>query len=129
MKKVLVSAIALTSLVGCGAYYDYYKGDVKYTQDGPDCIYYVGEHVRNYSRYVGGLDSGKKIVYRNTRCEDLYAIDNFGQEPRHDRQILTPAARVVPCDSCGVEQVSCDSCSCGKSQPVLKRRYIIMPAM
>ncbi len=129
MKKVLVSAIALTALAGCGAYYDYYKGDVRYTQDGQDCIYYVGEHGRNYSHYVGGLDSGKKIVYRNTRCEDLYAIDNFGQELRHDRQILTPAARVVPCDSCAaqVEKVSCTSCA--KAQPVLKRRYIIVPAM
>ena len=104
MKKVLVSVIALTSLAGCGAYYDYYKGGVRYTQDGPDCI------------------------YRNTRCEDLYAIDNFGQEPRHDRQILAPAAQVTPCDSCArVEKVSCNSCA--QAQPVLKRRYIIVPAM
>ena len=128
MKKVLVSVIALTSLAGCGAYYDYYKGGVRYTQDGPDCIYYAGEHGRNYSYYVGGLDTGKKIVYRNTRCEDLYAIDNFGQESRHDRQILAPAAQVTPCDSCArVEKVSCNSCA--QAQPVLKRRYIIVPAM
>ena len=129
MKKVLVSVIALTSLAGCGAYYDYYKGGVRYTQDGQDCIYYAGEYGRNFSRYVGGIDNAKKIVYRNTRCEDLYAIDNFGQAPRHDRQILVPAAQEVPCNSCDakVEQVSCSSCNA--AQPVLKRRYIIVPAM
>ena len=128
MKKVLVSVIALTSLAGCGAYYDYYKGGVRYTQDGQDCIYYAGEYGRNFSRYVGGLDNAKKIVYRNTRCEDLYAMDMFGQAPRQDRQILVPAAQEVPCNACSqVEKVSCNSCE--KSQPVLKRRYIIVPAM
>ena len=129
MKKVLVSVIALTSLAGCGAYYDYYKGGVRYTQDGQDCIYYAGEYGRNFSRYVSGIDNGKKIVYRNTRCEDLYGIDKFGQAPRHDRQILVPAAQEVPCNSCDakVEQVSCSSCNA--AQPVLKRRYIIVPAM
>lgn len=125
MKKVLVSVIALTSLVGCGAYYDYYKGGVRYTQDGQDCIYYAGEYGRNFSRYVGGLDTGKKIVYRNTRCEDLYAMDNFGQAPRHDRQILVPAAEKVSCDACSVKKSSCDTCA----KPVLTRRYVIVPAM
>lgn len=127
MKKILMSVIALTSLAGCGAYYDYYKGGVRYTQDGDDCIYYAGEYGRNFSRNIRGIDNGKKIVYRNTRCEDLYAMDNFGQAPRQDRQILVPAAQVT-CNACTqVEKVSCDSCS--KTQPVLKRRYIIVPAM
>ena len=125
MKKVLVSVIALTTLAGCGAYYDYYKGGVRYTQDGQDCIYYAGEYGRNFSRYVGGLDADKKIVYRNTRCEDLYAMDNFGQEPRHDRQILAPAAEKVSCNACAAKVETCDACA----QPVLRRRYIIMPAM
>ena len=128
MKKILMSVIALTSLVGCGAYYDYYKGGVRYTQDGDDCIYYAGEYGRNFSRNIRGIDNGKKIVFRNIRCEDLYAMDNFGQAPRQDRQILVPAAQVTPCNACTqVEKVSCDSCS--KTQPVLKRRYIIVPAM
>ena len=102
--------------------------------DSPDKI----EQLPNYQRYEyekdfdhfvdTGNDDGKKIVYRNTRCEDLYAIDNFGQAPRNDRQILVPAAQEVPCNACTqVEKVSCDSCS--KAQPVLKRRYIIVPAM
>ncbi len=126
MKKILVSAIALTALAGCGGYYDYYKGGVRYTQDGQDCIYYAGEQGRNFSRYVGGLDNGKKIVYRNTRCEDLYARDMFGQEPRHDRQILVPAAQEVSCNACEnkIEKVSYGCQTCAK--PVLTRRYIIM---
>ena len=130
MKKMLVSAVALASLAGCGGYYfDYYKGGVRYTQDGQDCIYYSGEYGRNFSRYVDGLDNSKKIVYRNTRCEDLYARDTFGQAPRQERQILAPAAQEVPCDTCAVKvekvNLGCNTCS----QPVLKRKYVIVSAM
>ena len=68
----------------------------------------------------------KKIVYRNTRCEDLYARDTFGQERRQERKILVPAAQEVSCNLCGanVEKVSCGCKTCG--QAVLKRRYVIM---
>ena len=131
MKKVLVSAIALTALTGCSAYYDYYKGGVRYTQDGQDCIYYAGEYGRNFSQYVSGIDNGKKIVYRNTRCEDLYARDTFGLPQRNERQVLAPAAQEVSCTqcgACGAETVSCGCDSCG-AQLVLKRRYVIVPAM
>lgn len=121
MKKILVSVIALTSLVGCGAYYDYYKGGVRYTQDGRDCVYYVGERGRDFSDAVDGVDSRKKIVYRNTRCEDLYARDTFGTAPREPRQVLAPAAEKAQCKSCNAK---CDKCT----QPMLVRRYIISPA-
>lgn len=125
MKKMLVSAIALSALAGCGGYYDYYKGGVRYTQSGQDCIYYAGERGRNLSSYVDGLDNSKKIVYRNTSCEDLYARDMFGQKPRNDRQILISAPQDVPCGGeTKVEKVSCGYKTCG--QAVLKRRYVIM---
>lgn len=131
MKKVLVSVIALTGLAGCGAYYDYYKGGVRYTQDGQDCIYYAGEYGRNFSQYVSGIDNGKKIVYRNTRCEDLYARDTFGLPQRNERQVLAPAAQEVSaCNSCNAPAEVVSTCnSCAKAQPVLKRRYVIVPAM
>ena len=90
MKKVL-SLAALVALAACGTYYDYYKGGVRYTQDGDDCIYYSGEFARHYSYDVSAADLDKKIVYRNTRCADLYARDTMGQEPRHERRVLTPA--------------------------------------
>ncbi len=122
MKKVLFSMLVLTALVGCGGYYDYYKGGVRYTQDGQDCIYYAGEQGRNFSSYVDGMNESKKIVYRNTRCEDLYARDTFGQEVQQKRQILVPAAQEVK-----VEKASCGCNSCVK--PVLKRRYVIVSAM
>lgn len=140
MKKVLVSVFALTALAGCASYYDYYKGGIRYTQDGEDCVYYAGEYGRNFSSDIAGLDNGKKIVYRNTRCADLYARDNFGAEPRHDRQALVPAAREVSCTTCNAQPVQvvapvqvaapvveygCKTCN----QPVLKRRYVIVPAM
>ena len=136
MKKVLVSAIALSTLAGC-TYYDYYKGGVRYTQDGTDCIYYSGEYGQNFSADIRGLDNGKKIVYRNTRCEDLYARDMMGQAPRQDRQILAPAAAPVyaapvatPCNTCAAAQpvqvvAPCHACN----QPISTRKYVIVSAM
>lgn len=121
MKKALITIFALAGLSGC-VYYDYYKGGVRYTQDGEDCIYYAGEAGNNFSGEISDLNNSKKIVYRNTRCADLYARDNFGQAPRHDRQILVPAAK--PCNAC-CGQVQ----PCAKQTTVVKRRYVIVPAM
>ncbi len=118
MKKMFVSVLALTALAGCGGYYDYYKGGVRYTQDGEDCIYYAGEYGRNYSRDISGMDANKKVVYRNTRCADLFNRDNEGLIPQPARKVLTQAADVAP--TC-----PCQACN----QPVLKRRYIIVPAI
>ena len=94
MKKFLLSLIAMVALSGC-TYYDYYKGDVRYTQDGDDCIYYADEYARNYSNDINGLDDNKKIVYRNTRCADLFKADHAGKTERNDRMILAPAETKV----------------------------------
>ena len=61
MKKFL-ALIALVAVAGCASYYDYYKGGVRYTQDGEDCIYYSGEFARHYSNKVNAADLDKKIV-------------------------------------------------------------------
>lgn len=125
MKKVFVSAITLATLVGCGGSYDYYEGGVRYTQDGQDCVYYAGEHGSNFSRYVDGLDNDKKIVYRNTRCEDLYARDMFGQDIHQEHKILVPTTQ----ESCNYKLEN-PSCGCkNSSQAVLKRRYVIVSGM
>ncbi len=116
MKKMLVSVFALATLTACSGYFDYYKGGVRYTQDGEDCIYYADEVGRKFSSDVAGMDSSKKIVYRNTRCADLYARDNLGQDVRQERQILVPAAREITVQS------SCGCNSCG----VPSRRYVIV---
>ncbi len=118
MKKVLVSVFALAALAGCSGYYDYYKGGVRYTQDGEDCIYYAGEYGHNYSRDIHGLDANKKVVYRNTRCADLFERDNAGVIPQPGRKVLTAGAQVAPAATC-----PCQTCN----QPVLKRRYYIVP--
>lgn len=123
MKKVLASFIALATLTGCAGYYDYYKGGVRYTQDGEDCVYYAGEFGRNFSDEIRGMDANKKIVYRNTRCADLYARDNSINAPRHDRQVLTPAPQMTQCSSCN----TCKTCA---SRPqVVRRKYVIVSAM
>ena len=113
MKKILALA-TLIAVAGCSSYYDYYKGGVRYTQDGEDCIYYSDEAARHYSRDVDAADLGKKIVYRNTRCSDLYARDTMGQEPRRERRVLTPAATTSAND---VEYVS---------EPVSAPRQIVV---
>ncbi len=117
MKKFFVAAIALFTLAACGEYYDYYQGGVKYTQDGADCIYYAGEQGRRFSSEIRELDSDNRIVYRNTRCEDLYNRDNFGALPRGERLVLDPAARNVK--TCG-----CKSCN-AKPVPVRRKYYVV----
>lgn len=93
MKKVLFALFGLVVLTGCSTYYDYYKGGVRYTQDGDDCIFYSAERGRHYSDDIRSLDTDKKIVYRNTKCSELYLRDNFGQAQRIERQVLTPVVR------------------------------------
>ncbi|MBQ7185663.1 MAG: hypothetical protein IJR92_02555 [Alphaproteobacteria bacterium] len=122
MKKLLACAVVLAGLSGC-TYYDYYKGGVRYTQDGADCVYYSGEYARHYSYDINGMDGNKRIVYRNTRCEDLFARDNGGRAPRPERQILAPAYQEAPVveQSCpyAAKQVAEKPCGCGAA-PVVK---------
>lgn len=101
MKKILFSVVGLAILSGC-TYYDYYKGGVRYTQDGEDCVFYSAERGRHFSNEIRSLDADKKVVYRNTMCRDLYNADNMGQPSRHDRKIIVPAAK----KACG-----CNKCS------------------
>ncbi|MBO4625903.1 MAG: hypothetical protein J5679_01335 [Alphaproteobacteria bacterium] len=115
MKKALFSVIALAALAGCA--YDYYRGGVRYVQDGEDCVFYYGEYGAHYASDVRELDTDKRIVYRNTRCSELFARDNGGIAPRPQRAVLTRAAAAAP--SCG-----CEKCA-AKSTP----RYVIVPAM
>lgn len=117
MKKVLVSVFALAALAGCASYYDYYNGGVKYTQDGEDCIYYAAEVGNRYSDVARSVEGSKKVVYRNTRCEDLFMHDNGGFLPHPSRQVVAPAAK---CPACG-----CNSCA----RPTVRRKYVIVPAM
>ncbi len=92
MKKTLFALLGVLVLAGCSSYYDYYKGGVRYTQDGDDCVFYSAERGRRYSEDIRSLNTDKKIVYRNTQCHDLYLRDNFGTAQRTERQVLAPVA-------------------------------------
>ena len=99
MKKKFLSVLVLVGLAGCSSSYDYYNGDVRYTQDGDDCVFYSMERGRHYSEDIRTLDLDKKIVYRNTRCADLYARDNGAQNVRVERAVIAPVTNKV-CDKC-----------------------------
>ncbi len=113
MKKVLVSVIVLAALAGCAR--DYYRGGVRYVQDGDDCIFYAGEYGSHYTNDIRSLNTDKRVVYRDTSCADLFARDNGGIAPRPTRAVLTRAS-VTP-SSCG-----CNGCA--KTQ-----RVVVVPAM
>lgn len=119
MKKVILSVLGLTLLAACSGY-DYYKTDVRYRQEGNDCVYYYGEKGNKFNEEIRSLKDAKKIVYRNTRCQDLYMDDTFGAQ-RNDRKAIVPVysePKVV--SKCGCTR-------CGRKQ-TLKNRYIIVPA-
>ena len=102
MKKLLMSVVAISAVAGCSSY-DYYKGDVRYVQDGDDCVYYSNEYARNYSDRIRGIDGSDRIVYKNTKCSDLFGRDNAGRTPRNNRVVVAPAAteQVSVCTKCG----------------------------
>lgn len=135
MKKVLISVMSVAALAACSSY-DYYKGDVKYTQDGFDCVYSAAQHGRHFTNDIERLDDKNSIVYRNTRCSDLMKQDMFVEknkpvEPKSEpkiEQIPQPrpehAIIVVPV----IKEVGpkCGCKKCSDNQLVLKRRYIIV---
>ena len=120
MKKVILSLLGLTVMAACSGY-DYYKTDVRYRQSGDDCIYYYSEKGKQFSDEIRNLKDAKQVVYKNTKCEDLYLNDSYGYNQRNDRKAIIPAyveENVTP--TCGCK-------TCGKKQ-VLKNRYVIVPA-
>jgi hypothetical protein len=121
MKKILISIFGLVALAGCSTSYDYYKGGVKYTQDGDDCVYRAGERGREFSDEVRNMDKDQKVVYRNTSCADLFKKDNAGRY-RQERQALRPAAAGAG-KSCACKR------GCAQGAPVIRRRYVIVSDM
>lgn len=103
MNKVIVSILGLIVLSGCA--YDYYRGDVKYTQDGKDCIYTSAERGHRFSRDIKKMRSDEYIVYRNTKCRDLYKQD---MAPA----VETPKPKFEKCNV--------------KTVPVVTRRYYVI---
>lgn len=91
MKKILSFLIVGGVLVGCSSY-NYYKGNVRYVQDGDNCIYYTSERAKHYSDAVERFNDDNRIIYSNTRCEDLFARDNAGRTERNGRRVLVPAS-------------------------------------
>ena len=120
MNKIVLSMVSLALVAGCSGY-DYYKTDLRYRQKGEDCVYYYTEDGKKFDEEIRSLKDAKQIVYRNTKCSDLYESDVFNTE-RNDRKAIVPAY---------TEQKSVASkCGCSKcagKKKVLKNRYIIVP--
>ncbi len=92
MKKIITCLFLTGTLVGC-THYDYYQGGVRYTQDGIDCVYREGEDGTRFNNDVESFDSGKKIVYRETLCKDLYAKDAANKKI-DERKVLAAPVRL-----------------------------------
>ena len=114
MKKTLFVLFGLVVLAGCSSY-DYYKGDVRYVQDGEDCIFMSTEAGRRYSSDIRELNADKEIVYRNTMCRDLYLNDVAGQIQRTERQVLTTVAPKAAVKS-----------DCGCCQKKTTKKYVFV---
>ena len=122
MKKVCLSVLALVVVAGCSGY-DYYKTDVRYRQKGEDCVYYYTEDGEKFSKEIRSLNDDKEIVYRNTRCSDLYMKDTFGAAERNDRKAIVP----VYVENKPAKTSGCGCSKCAKKQ-VLQSRYVIVPS-
>ena len=120
MNKVFLSILGLGLIAGCSGY-DYYKTDLRYRQEGKDCVYYHNEDGRKFNEDIRALKDAKKVVYRNTKCEDLYNDDTFGFE-RNDRKAIVPVFTEERATA-----PKCGCATCGKKL-TLKNRYIIVPS-
>jgi len=118
MKKAVLSVLALALVAACSGY-DYYKTDVRYRQEGKDCVYYYAEKGKKFNEDIRSLKDAKKIVYANTLCSELYESDIFNTE-RNDRKAIVPAYTEQKSTKCGCSK-------CGGKKQVLKNRYIIVP--
>ena len=128
MKKILALG-AFVALAACGGSYDYYAGDVRYVQDGEDCIYYMEESANRYSRDVDSADVDKKIVYRYTRCADLYARDMGGKTVRNERRVMTAAAEPVAAEPVSVVVKPAPvkkSCGCNACAKKTTTQYVVV---
>lgn len=112
MNKVLISILTLVMLSGCSSYYDYYKSGVRYTQDGENCIFYSVERGRYFSDEISSIDTDKKIVYQNTKCDALYNRNAFSAKHHHHTATVTPPVK----KSCDCKK----SCGCKKSCKYVK---------
>ena len=118
MKKAVLSMLGLAIVAGCSGY-DYYESDLRYRQKGEDCVYYFSEEGEKFDSEIRNLQDAKKIVYRNTKCSDLYMNDTFGAQ-RNDRKAIVP----VYVDNEMPKKSSCGCSKCAKKQ-VLKNKKVI----
>ena len=127
MKKVILSILGLALVAGCSGY-DYYKTNVRYRQEGDNCVYYYNEKGKEFSNEIRNLKDAKKVVYNNVRCEDLYMNDTYGVQ-RGDRKAILPAATeepvLAPLPAPAPGKCGCKTCA---KKQVLKNRYVIVPA-
>ena len=116
MKKTLFALLAFAGLAACSSY-DYYQGNIRYVQDGEDCIFYATESGARYSDDIRDVNTDKEVVYRNTFCRDLYQRDTAGVASRTERQILTSVADVK------AEQSKCQNACC---KTIKTKKYVFV---
>ena len=109
--KAILGICAAAALTGCCTY-DYYKGGVKYTQSGPDCVYQFQEDGGMFSRYEKQYKENKKVVYRDTSCAKLYANDSSSFTKAPERRVYVNAP-----------ESACGRSACGQSS----RKFVIVP--
>ncbi|MBD5388720.1 hypothetical protein HDR63_00500 [bacterium] len=92
MNKILILSVGLLAMAGCAKQYDYYTGNVRYYQDGPDCVYTIDETGERQTGDIRDLRVNKQIVYRQTMCHDLYTQDTADTDAaRRTRRTVVPA--------------------------------------
>ena len=129
MKKILTLTIGLLTLAGCAGQYDYYTGNVRYYQDGDDCVYSIGEVGEHQAGNIRDLYVNKKIVYRKTLCRDLYAQDTADTDAaRRDRRTIVPVTTsqtVAEPQSAPVVEPMTVAPTCPHAY--VRRRYVLVP--
>jgi hypothetical protein len=119
MKKALLTAGMLAFVTGC-CRYDYYDGNVRYTQSGTDCIYTFEQNANRYTSRYNSLEESKSVVYRDTICSQLFEKNMAA--PKYD----VPAQKVAVAETVTPTVYYVERPVAPKTYSV-KRSYVIVP--
>ena len=143
MRKTIFSLCGVLLLAGCAGS-SYYETELNYEQDGPDCIYYNYENGADIIKGIRSLETTEKVVYRDTKCSDLFKKDTADINKVHNRKALVDTNPKYEFDNFSendyftsqpiIIQIHKDTksekragCSKRGKKQVLKNRYYIVP--
>lgn len=93
MRKIPALIIGALALTACVRTTSPYQGNIRYTQNGADCIY---EFSQTGSAYSKSFNEDKRIIHKETICRDLIIKDANVARASAEQPQAQPVAAPAP---------------------------------